>query len=198
MVLRSGPVAATGFVAGCVLAGALILAGCGGGPEPGKPAAAPAAGGAPASSGVAAPRANVDGARLAAADADTPNWLTHGRTYAEQRFSPLKSIDESNVAQLGLAWYYDLGTTRGVEATPLVVDGVMYTTSAWSIVYALDAKTGRELWVYDPKVPKRWGQFACCDVVNRGVAVWGGKVFVGTLDGRLDAIDAATGKLVWE
>ena len=88
--------------------------------------------------------------------------------------------------------------TRGVEATPLVVDGVMYTTSAWSIVYALDAKTGRELWVYDPQVPKRWGQYACCDVVNRGVAAWNGRVYVGTLDGRLVAIDAATGKLAWE
>ena len=198
MVSRSGPVTATGCVAGCALAGALILAGCGGGSEPGKPAATPAASGTPASAAASTPRANVDGARLAAADADTQNWLTHGRTYSEQRFSPLKSIDEENVARLGLAWYYDLGTSRGVEATPLVVDGVMYTTSAWSIVYALDAKTGRELWVYDPQVPKRWGQFACCDVVNRGVAVWGGKVFVGTLDGRLDALDAATGKLVWE
>jgi PQQ-dependent dehydrogenase (methanol/ethanol family) len=103
-----------------------------------------------------------------------------------------------NVGELGLAWYYDLGTTRGVEATPLVVDGVMYTTSAWSIVYALDAKTGREIWVYDPHVPKRWGQYACCDVVNRGVAAWNGRVYVGTLDGRLVAIDAATGKLAWE
>ena len=74
----------------------------------------------------------------------------------------------------------------------------MYTTSAWSIVYALDAKTGRELWVYDPQVPKRWGQYACCDVVNRGVAAWNGRVYVGTLDGRLVAIDAATGKLAWE
>ncbi len=195
MVLRSGPIAATGLVGGWALAGALFIAGCGPSPSPGK-AAAPAAGPSP-STNAAAARANVDAARLLAADVDQQNWLTHGRTYSEQRFSPLKSIDESNVFRLGLAWYYDLGTTRGVEATPLVVDGVMYTTSAWSIVYALDAKTGKELWVYDPKVPKRWGQYACCDVVNRGVAVWGGKVYVGTLDGRLDAIDAATGKLVW-
>ena len=197
MVLRSGPVVATGWVRCWALAGVSIIAGCGGSPEPPK-AAAPAAGGPAASASAAPARANVDGARLVAADADQQNWLTHGRTYSEQRFSPLKSIDENNVAGLGLAWSYDLGTTRGVEATPLVVDGVMYTTSAWSIVYALDAKTGRELWVYDPKVPKRWGQYACCDVVNRGVAVWGGKVYVGTLDGRLDALDAATGKLVWE
>jgi quinohemoprotein ethanol dehydrogenase len=152
--------------------------------------------GAPASS---APRsANVSGARLVAADSDPGNWLTHGRTYSEQRFSPLDSINESNVGELGLAWYYDLGTTRGVEATPLVADGVLYTTSAWSVVYALDAKTGDELWVYDPQVPKSWGQYACCDVVNRGVAIWNGRVYVGTLDGRLVALDAATGQVAWE
>jgi quinohemoprotein ethanol dehydrogenase len=140
----------------------------------------------------------VNGARIASADSEPDNWITHGRTYSEQRFSTLDAINESNVGELGLAWHYDLGTTRGVEATPLVVDGVLYTTSAWSIVYALDAKTGRELWVYDPQVPKRWGQYACCDVVNRGVAIWNGRVYVGTLDGRLVALDAATGQLAWE
>jgi PQQ-dependent dehydrogenase (methanol/ethanol family) len=166
-----------------------LAAGCGGNPTPSTAAEQAAPPSIPA---------NIDGARIAAADSEPQNWLTHGRTYSEQRFSPLRAIDENNVTRLGLAWYYDLATTRGVEATPLVVDGVMYTTSAWSIVYALDAKTGRELWVYDPQVPKRWGQYACCDVVNRGAAVWGGKVYVGTIDGRLVAIDAATGKLVWE
>src|SRR5262249_49801377 len=122
MVWRSGPVVATGVARCCALACALLIAACGGTPEP-NVAPAPAASRAP-SPGAAAPRANVDRARLVAADSDTQNWLTHGRTYSEQRFSPLKSIDASNVSGLGLAWYYDLGTTRGVEATPLVVDGV--------------------------------------------------------------------------
>ncbi len=193
MLLRFGPCLRTVIARASMLVGALAIAGCG--PNPAPPAATPRT--APSAPPAAAP-ANVDGARITAADAEPENWLSHGRTYSEQRFSPLDSINESNVAELGLAWYYDLGTTRGVEATPLVVDGVMYTTSAWSIVYALDAKTGRELWVYDPHVPKRWGQYACCDVVNRGVAAWNGRVYVGTLDGRLVAIDAATGKLAWE
>ena len=126
------------------------------------------------------------------------DWMLHGRTYNEQRFSPLNQINDQNVYQLGLAWYYNLDTHRGQEATPIVVDGVMYFTSAWSKVFALNAVTGTLLWSYDPKVPGEWAVNACCDVVNRGVAVWNGKVFVGTLDGRLIALDAATGKPVWE
>ena len=124
--------------------------------------------------------------------------MTYGRTYSEQRFSPLKQIDDKNIGELGLAWFYDLDTRRGQEATPIVVDGVMYFTTAWSKVFALDAATGALLWSYDPKVTPEWAVNACCDVVNRGVAVWGGKVFFGTLDGRLIALDATTGKLVWE
>jgi glucose dehydrogenase len=142
--------------------------------------------------------ADVDGARILAADQEPGNWMSHGRTYSEQRFSPLKEINDHNVGDLGLAWFYDLDTNRGQEATPIVVDGVMYFTSAWSKVFALDAATGARLWSYDPKVPPEWAVNACCDVVNRGVAVWKGKVFVGTLDGRLVALDAATGKPVWE
>ena len=87
---------------------------------------------------------------------------------------------------------------RGQEATPIVVDGVMYVTTSWSLVIALDAKTGTEIWRYDPKVPREWGPRACCDVVNRGVAIYRGKVYVGTLDGRLVALDAATGKVAFE
>jgi len=85
----------------------------------------------------------VDDAHLAAADADSANWLTYGRTYSEQRFSPLKQINDSTVARLGLVWSHELPTTRGVEATPIVVDGVIYTTSTWSVAYAYDAATGR-------------------------------------------------------
>jgi quinohemoprotein ethanol dehydrogenase len=139
----------------------------------------------------------VDAARLTAAAKDGDNWLTHGRTYDEQRFSPLAEITTGNVGTLALAWSLDLDTTRGQEATPLAVDGVLYSTSAWSKVQAIDAVTGRLLWQYDPQVPGEVGVKACCDVVNRGVAVWKGRVYVGTLDGRLVALDAATGKEVW-
>jgi quinohemoprotein ethanol dehydrogenase len=143
-------------------------------------------------------RKAVDDARIIRADDEPGNWMTYGRTYSEQRFSPLKRINDANVSQLGLAWFYDLDTRRGQEATPIVVDGVMYFTTAWSKVFALDAATGAVLWSYDPKVPPEWAVNACCDVVNRGVAVWGGKVFFGTLDGRLIALDAATGYPAWD
>jgi alcohol dehydrogenase (cytochrome c)/quinohemoprotein ethanol dehydrogenase len=141
----------------------------------------------------------VDAARLTAADSDNRNWMSHGRTYDEQRFSPLTQITPQTVSQLGLAWHHDLDTAhRAQESTPLVIDGVMYVTSAWSKVFALDARTGKQLWAYDPQVPGAVGVNACCDVVNRGVAAWKGKLYLGTLDGRLVALDAATGKQKWE
>jgi PQQ-dependent dehydrogenase (methanol/ethanol family) len=148
----------------------------------------------------AAMAADVDGKRIVEADKEPGSWLSHGRTYSEQRFSPLKKIDTGNVSQLGLAWWLDIKsrTTRGVEATPIVVDGVMYNTGAWSVVQAIDVRTGKELWHFDPEVPGEHAPKACCDAVNRGAAVWGGKVFVGTLDGRLIALDAKTGKKLWE
>jgi quinohemoprotein ethanol dehydrogenase len=106
-----------------------------------------------AMAGCARKASEVDDAALRAADGDSANWITYGRTYSEQRFSPLKQVDEQSVGKLGLLWSYDLETLRGVEATPLVKDGVLYTTSAWSIVYAFDAKSGKLLWSYDPMVP---------------------------------------------
>ena len=142
--------------------------------------------------------AKVDVKRIAAANHEPGNWLSHGRTYDEQRYSPLENINQGIVGQLGLAWQYKLDVDRGVEATPLVIDGVMYTTGAFSIVYALDAASGRLLWKYDPQVPRERAGAGCCDVVNRGVAAWGDKVFVGTFDGRLVAIQAKTGKKAWE
>jgi PQQ-dependent dehydrogenase (methanol/ethanol family) len=142
--------------------------------------------------------AQVDGAAIVAADERPGVWLSHGRTYSEQRFSPLKQITAANVTSVGLAWSADLDANRGMEATPIVVDGTMYVTSAWSIVYALDAKTGERKWTYDPGVDKSRGVSACCDVVNRGVAIWEGNLYVGTIDGRLIAINAADGKPVWE
>jgi len=141
--------------------------------------------------------ANIDDARIVAADRDPGNWLTYGRTYSEQRFSPLSKITADNVGKLGLAWYGDLETNRGQEATPLVIDGVMYVSTAWSMVKAYDAKTGAPLWSYDPAVPRALGVRGCCDVVSRGVAAWKGKIYIGTFDGRLVALDARTGKQIW-
>jgi PQQ-dependent dehydrogenase (methanol/ethanol family) len=140
--------------------------------------------------------AAVDTNRISTASA-ADEWLTYGGTYDEQRHSSLIDVNKETVADLGVAWTYDLATNRGVESTPIVVDGTMYVTSAWSLVYALDAKTGEELWVYDPDVDRAVGVKACCDVVNRGVAVYDGKVFVGVIDGRLEALDAETGEVVW-
>ena len=128
---------------------------------------------------------------------DNGNWLMYGRTSDDHRFSPLKQINEQTIGRLGLAWSREMGTTRGLEATPLVEDGVIYTTSSWSVVDALDAKTGDVKWTYDPKVPRERAYFICCDVVNRGVALYKGKVYVGTLDGRLIALDEKTGMPVW-
>ncbi len=135
---------------------------------------------------------------LADADADDANWLTHGRTYKEQRHSPLTEITEETVDRLGLAWSYDIGNARALEATPLVVDGVMYATSAWSVLHALDAKTGEQLWTHDPQVDRGHARFACCDVVNRGPAFYRGKVYSATLDGRIVAVAAESGEQVWE
>jgi quinohemoprotein ethanol dehydrogenase len=143
------------------------------------------------------PAANVDAKRMGAADREPGNWMSYGRTYSEQRFSPLDRITADNVKRLGLAWYADFETNRGQEATPLVIDGVLYVSTAWSMVKAFDAKSGALLWSYDPGVPRVLGVRACCDVVNRGVAAWQGKIFVGTVDGRLVALDARTGKPLW-
>jgi len=146
---------------------------------------------------LAPPAAWVNAERLMAADSEPGNWMAHGRTYSEQRYSPLKNVTIDNVSELGLAWSFDLNTERGIEATSIVVDGVMYMTSSWSIVHALDARTGQSLWSYDPQVPKEKLKHGCCGPVNRGVAVWEGQVFVGAFDGRLIALDAATGKVNW-
>ncbi len=140
----------------------------------------------------------IDDAALRQAETRAGDWITHGRTYSEDRFSPLKQINASNVKDLGLAWSFGTGTTRGLEATPIVVDGVMYTTGSWSVVFAIDARSGKQLWKWDPQVPRAYGSKACCDVVNRGVAVYKGKVYVGILDGRLAALEAETGKVVWQ
>jgi quinohemoprotein ethanol dehydrogenase len=126
------------------------------------------------------------------------DWPNNGRTADEQRFSPLRGINASNVGRLGLAWYSDLDTARGQEATPIVVGGVLYVSTAWSKVKAFEAATGKPLWQYDPKVPPETLAKACCDAINRGVAFWHGRIYVGTLDGRLVALDAKTGKALFD
>ena len=140
----------------------------------------------------------VDGNFIRSNAQKTPDWPSYGLDYAETRFSKLDQINTGNVKELGLAWSYNLESTRGVEATPLVVDGIMYVTASWSVVHAIDVRTGKKIWSFDPKVDKSKGFKGCCDVVNRGVALYEGKVFVGAYDGRLIALDAATGQPVWE
>lgn len=139
------------------------------------------------------------GAAITSADngGHAGDWMSYGRSYSEQRYSPLDQINTDNVGKLKLAWHYDLDTNRGQEGTPLIVNGVMYATTNWSKMKALDAATGKLLWSYDPKVPGNIADRGCCDTVSRGAAYWNGKVYFGTFDGRLIALDAKTGKLVW-
>ena len=186
--------AVIGIVAVVAVAVLLFLMGEDGPPAPVE---------APDAKGAAVPpvptAAMVDDARIANVETDEPGaWLTYGRTYEEQRFSPLTQINRENVADLGIAWYRDFGTLHPVEATPLVVDGVMYATTPWNITYALDAATGEEVWSYDPEVPGETAREACCGVISRGLAVYRGRVYVATLDGRLIALDAASGAEVWK
>jgi quinohemoprotein ethanol dehydrogenase len=141
--------------------------------------------------------AAVDKERLLNADAERGQWLSYGRTYNEQRFSPLDQINDTNITDLGLAWFVDLPSNQNIESTPLAIDGVLYLTLPWSEVIALDARTGEQLWHYDPQVPGEWNINVCCGLDNRGAAAWNGKIIFGTLDGRLIALDAKTGTEVW-
>jgi len=167
----------TGHTASVLAALALLIAGCGGGDGASQPG-----------------KAAIE-QHAAAASAD---WLTGGHDQAETYFSPLARIDTSNAAQLGYAWNYDLQTTHGQEATPVVVDGVMYAAAPWGIVHALDARTGKELWSFDPKNDPAITNKVCCGIVNRGLALSHGKVMIASLDGRLFALDARTGTMAWQ
>ena len=130
-------------------------------------------------------------------------WLNYGRTYKEQRYSPLAEINKNNVNELDLAWSFKFDTARGMEATPIMHNGVLYVSTGWSHVHAINARTGAELWHYDAKVPKAHLAKTCCGPVNRGVAIWQKdemsplQVFFGSLDGRLIALDALTGEENW-
>ena len=146
-------------------------------------------------------RGNVDDARIINSPAAEPgSWLSYGQNYKEQRFSQLTQITPDNVDQLGLAWTRQIGDyNMRMQGTPLVVDGVMYVSNGWSVVYALDATSGEEIWRYDPQVDRSYARLACCGPAhNRGVAVYEGKIYVGTFDGRLVAIDATTGEEAWD
>ena len=152
----------------------------------------------PVSTGPAAAIGQIDDARINSAASEPDNWLAHGRDYREQRFSPLTEINRESIGDLGLAFAVDLGSNDALEATPIMVDETLFFTSTYSIVHAVDASTGVERWRYDPEVPRAYLRRACCGPINRGVAVYQGNVYVATLDGRLVAIDAATGDKVWE
>src|SRR6187549_3797900 len=152
----------------------------------------------PLITGAAAPTAaNVDSRRLGNPDAEPGQWMSYSRSWDEQRFSPLKQINDGNAGQLGLAWYADLNTYRGVQATPLFIDGVLYNVSVWNVVTAYDGRNGKVLWTFDPKVAPEWARLACCGPSARGIAAWNGKLYSGALDGRLIAIDAKDGHEIW-
>ncbi|HMN80216.1 MAG TPA: PQQ-dependent dehydrogenase, methanol/ethanol family [Burkholderiaceae bacterium] len=180
----------------CVLRSTLVAAGAALALTTASPAWAQAAKGSPEH--IKAVTAKVDGTMIRSNAATGQNWLSYGLDYAETRFSRLNQINAGNVKELGLVWSYNLESTRGVEATPLVVDGIMYVSASWSVVHAVDTRTGKRIWTFDPQVDRSKGYRGCCDVVNRGVALHKGKVYVAAYDGRLIAIDAATGRKVWE
>lgn len=140
----------------------------------------------------------IDQARLLAADEQPENWLTVGRDFGKTHYSPLPQIDQASVPRLGFAWEFATNTRRGLEATPIVVDGVMYTSAQEGRVFALNAATGARLWDFLPQVDGQVNRAVCCDAVNRGVAVWKGRVYVAALDGVLYSLDAKTGAVVWK
>jgi quinohemoprotein ethanol dehydrogenase len=178
----------------------LLLAGCSPSAPEQTPAAESSPAAAPAPAAAAAPTgpAAIDQARFVNSENEPENWIGYGNTWKEQRYSALDQINEQNVSRLGIAWKAELGTLRGVVATPLVIDGVLYNTSSWNVTTAYKADTGEVLWTYDPKVPPQYAAITCCGVVSRGLAAWNGKIIIATLDGRLIALNAATGEPVWE
>jgi len=144
------------------------------------------------------PTGRVEAGRLAAIDQEPGQWLTSGRDAGKTFYSPLDQINAETVSRLGFAWQFETGTNRGMQATPIVVDGVMYTSGVAGRVYALDAATGEALWRFEPQVDFKNVRSACCDIVNRGVSVWKGRVYVATFDGILHSLDARDGKVLWQ
>src|ERR1700735_1339925 len=187
---RPAHMAAVGLSFATGVTTAVFLAACG------NKAAAPAPqASAPQSS---APAAQVDLARLQNVDKEPGAWLTTGRDAGKTHYSPLDQINRQTAARLGFAWELKTGTNRGMEATPIVVDGVMYTSGVAGRVYALDAATGRLLWQFEPPLKLKNARGSCCDIVNRGVALWKGTVYVASFEGILYALDARDGKVLWQ
>jgi alcohol dehydrogenase (cytochrome c) len=141
--------------------------------------------------------AGLAGGAMAAQAQD--GWPVYGHGYDNTRFSPLKNINTGNVSKMKLAYSFQLGSLRSNESSPIVIGDTMYVSTSWGpkYVYALDARTGAPKWTYEPDVADDTLQYACCDVNNRGVTFAQGKIFVGRLDGKLSAVDAATGKELW-
>ena len=144
--------------------------------------------------------AAVDDARIARLDQDEPGaWLAYGRSYSAHRFSPLAQINRETVPNLGLAWSRPIEVRHRIQSSPIVGDGVIYYTDSWSVVAAVDADTGETIWTFDPKTRRRFARWSCCGgPINRGVAVYKGRVYTATFDARLVAIDAATGEKAWD
>jgi quinohemoprotein ethanol dehydrogenase len=175
-----------GVALAATLTATLLLAGCGSHlPEPAPAPQAPSPG-------------RVDLARLQGIDKEPGAWLTTGRDAGKTHYSPLQQVNRQTAARLGFAWELKTGTNRGMEATPLVIDGVMYTSGVAGRVYALDAVTGRLLWQFEPPLKLKNARGSCCDLVNRGVAVWNGKVYVASFEGILYALDAKDGTVRWQ
>ena len=145
---------------------------------------------------VRAPAIAVDNARLLNAKADRDNWLMYGRDYGNQRYSPLTQINRDNVSNLVPVWSFQTGVADGLHATPLVIDGVIYLSTAWNHLFAIDARSGAELWRYRRSLPEKLKY--CCGPVNWGVAILGNTLFLGTLDAHLVAIEARTGRVRWD
>ncbi|MGB7215920.1 MAG: PQQ-dependent dehydrogenase, methanol/ethanol family [Gammaproteobacteria bacterium] len=175
-----------------------LLGACSGETPSDSSATAPASGDGARVSTAEKRYGNVTRERLLNADSEPEQWMTHGRDFGKSHYSPLDQINRDNVHRLGFAWEYQMGTSRGLEATPIIVDGVLYTSGTTGRVYAVEAATGEEIWRFDPQSDGQVNRYTCCDEVNRGIAVWEGMVYVASLDGRLFGLDAATGKVVWE
>ncbi|MCP5143524.1 MAG: PQQ-dependent dehydrogenase, methanol/ethanol family [Gammaproteobacteria bacterium] len=180
------------------LTATLLLAACGKAPEGDAPASAESTPAEVATTASPDNRGRIDAQRLQAVATEPGAWLTTGRDGGKTHYSPLDQINRDTADRIGFAWELKTGTNRGMQATPIVVDGVMYTSGVAGRVYALDAKTGATLWQFEPPLELRNARGSCCDIVNRGVAVWQGKVYVGSFEGILYALDAADGKVLWQ
>ncbi len=141
---------------------------------------------------------HITNSRLISVGNEPEVWLTGGRDYHQSYFSPLNSINDKNITKVGYAWSYDIDTTHGFEATPIVVDGIMFSSGPTGTVYAIEATTGEEIWSFTPSIDENVLRKVCCGIVNRGIAVWQNKIFVASIDGYLYALDASTGSIIWK